>query len=57
MGKRGIPSPDVFDAFCLSFARPQKFYTTTYAQEFFDKKMTMKKLNKHVDKIFKMTNY
>ncbi len=57
MLKRGIASPDVFDALCLTFARPQIFYTKSLEDDFFERKMRQKRLKKRGDNQFKMTSY
>ena len=55
--KRGIPSPDAFDALALTFAQPQVFYTKSVEDDFFDKKMKEKKRKRSEGKQFKMTGY
>jgi len=56
MRKKNIKSPDAFDALCLSFARPQIFYTKSMEQEHFDRKMKVQQIRKR-NKPFKMTGY
>ena len=46
MLKKGIQSPDAFDALCLTFARPQVFYKKTAEQDFFDRKMRQQRAKK-----------
>ena len=46
MFKKGVASPDAFDSLCLTFARPQVFYTKTQEQDFFDRKMKQAELRK-----------
>jgi len=53
MLKRGIVSPDAFDALCLTFARPQVLYKKSAEQDFFDRKMKQRKLNEK-NKPFRM---
>ena len=53
MLKKGIPSPDAFDALCLSFARPQIFYKKSAEQDFFERKMKQQRL-KNRKKPFRM---
>ena len=59
MRKKGIVSPDAFDALCLSFARPQIYYTRSLADDFFAKKMKQQRSQqkRQSDKPFKMTGY
>ena len=54
MLKKNISSPDAFDALCLSFARPQVFYTKSVEQDFFDRKMKQKALKRKENKPFRM---
>ncbi len=56
--QKGIPSPDAFDSLCLSFARPQIFYTRTMEDDFFQKKMKeIQKKKRSEEKPFRMTGY
>ncbi len=59
MIKKGIKSPDAFDALALTFARPQIFYTKTLEEDFFQKKMLQQTKKNQVskNKPFKMTGY
>ena len=57
MLRKGISSPDAFDALSLTFARPQVFYTKTLEQEQFEKRMRQKQLKGKDKKPFKMTGY
>jgi len=45
MFKKGISSPDAFDALCLTFARPQVFYKKSLEQDFFEHKMKQNRLS------------
>jgi len=55
--KKGIPSPDVFDAWCLTFAQPQIFYTQSIEESFFQQKMREKRQKKQEKLSLKMTSY
>jgi hypothetical protein len=59
MTKKGIKSPDAFDALALTFARPQVFYTKTLEEDFFARKMRQQqqKPKSPGKKPFKMTGY
>jgi len=54
--KKNISSPDAFDALCLTFARPQIFYTKSMEQDHFDRKMRQQQIRKK-NKPFRMTGY
>ena len=57
MLKKGISSPDAFDSLCLTFAQPQTFYTKSLEEDFFERKMKQKQLNRKDNKPFKMSGY
>ncbi len=54
MRKKGIDSPDAFDALALSFARPQVFYSTTPEEDFFKRKMRQDQAHNKKKKFFRM---
>jgi len=54
MRKKGIASPDIFDALALTFARPQVYYRKSLEDEEFNREMKKKRQQ---SKTFKMTSY